>query len=206
MRQSSNFAETVQLMRTRPFPPSVPVIDLVSENPPFDSAEDRARWQMCHEQFAAAARNREGIVAYGSGHYIFRDNAPLVIESIVKMYSRVVAPARRLEVLDRGISYAMLAANESRRSELAYRHSDDDLNSWGFALLNQKQIQAALYVFRLNTETHPQSWKAHDSYAEALLKAGRWAEAKVEYQKSVDLNPRNDHGRAALKTLPTPHH
>ena len=101
------------------FPASVPAVDLVSEFTPFSDAGDRARWLACHKEFAAAAPNREAIVAYGCGHYIYRENPPLVVESIVKMYSRVLTERRRGPVLERGLAYAVAATNESRRREAA---------------------------------------------------------------------------------------
>jgi hypothetical protein len=82
-------------MRRTTFPASIPVVDLVSEFTPYRDAEDKARWLACHRQFVAAAPNREGIVAYGSGHYIFQENPPLVVESIVKIYTTVLGQPNR---------------------------------------------------------------------------------------------------------------
>lgn len=88
--QSANLRTTVAIIRSAAFPSTIPVIDLVSEHPPFSASADINRWQRCHKQFVAAASNREGITAYGSGHYIFKDNPPLVIHAIAKAYSEAV--------------------------------------------------------------------------------------------------------------------
>jgi pimeloyl-ACP methyl ester carboxylesterase len=112
-----NYPDAVHIMRKTTFPASIPVIDLVSELTPYSDPEDKARWLACHKQFAAAAPNREGIVAYGSGHYIFRENPALVVESIVKIYSTVLAGPQRTQVLERGMAYAIAAADESYRHE-----------------------------------------------------------------------------------------
>jgi pimeloyl-ACP methyl ester carboxylesterase len=117
-----NYPDTVHIMRKTTFPASIPVVDLVSEFTPYSDAEDKARWLACHKQFAAAAPNREGIVAYGSGHYIFQDNPPLVVESIVKIYSTVLGEPQRSQVLERGMAYAVAAANKSYRREAASRN------------------------------------------------------------------------------------
>jgi pimeloyl-ACP methyl ester carboxylesterase len=117
-----NYPDTVHIMRKTTFPASIPVVDLVSEFTPFSDAEDKARWQACHKQFAAAAPNRAGIVAYGSGHYIFQENSPLVVESIVKIYSTLLREPQRSQVLERGMAYAVAAANESYRREAACRN------------------------------------------------------------------------------------
>jgi pimeloyl-ACP methyl ester carboxylesterase len=117
-----NYPDTVHIMRKTTFPASIPVVDLVSELTPYSDAEDKARWLACHNQFAAAAPNHEGIVAYGSGHYIFQENPPLVVESIVKIYSTVLGEPQRSQVLERGMAYAVAAANESYRRETASRN------------------------------------------------------------------------------------
>lgn len=92
------------LRRKTTFPASIPVVDLVSEFTPYSDAEDKARQQLCHKQFAAAAPDREGIVAYGSGRYIFQDNPPLVVESIIKIYGSVLGEPQRSQVLERGMA------------------------------------------------------------------------------------------------------
>ncbi len=101
----------------------------------------------------------------------------------------------------RANAYSVEAANEAKRSETAYRHSENDLNSWGYSLMAQGRIENALAVFKLNTELHPSSWNVFDSYGEALLKAGRKPEAILMYKKSVELNPNNTNARDHLKKL-----
>ena len=96
--QSANLPKTVEIMRSTTFPPEIPVIDLVSEHPPFSNKADIARWKDCHKQFVNAQPNREGITAYGCGHYIFKDNPPLVIDAIVKAYTRVATDSAFLSV------------------------------------------------------------------------------------------------------------
>lgn len=84
--QSANLAKTVAIVRAAPFPSSIPVIDLVSEHPPFSDTTDIDRWKDCHKQFVAGHPNRQGITVAGSGHYIYRDNPSLVIHAIAKAY------------------------------------------------------------------------------------------------------------------------
>ena len=103
--QSMNLQNNIELMRKTPFPANIPVIDLVAGNPPpftvFDSAQ-AARWKACHMQFVEAQPNRrEGIIAYGSGHVIFRDNPPLVIGAIVKAYAGTQGTQQRDEIMKR---------------------------------------------------------------------------------------------------------
>jgi hypothetical protein len=99
--QSANLPKTVEIMRSTTLPPEIPVIDLVSENPPFSSNADIARWKHCHQQFVKAQSSREGITAYGCGHYIFKDNPPLVIHAIIKAYIGVVDRQEANEIMRR---------------------------------------------------------------------------------------------------------
>ncbi len=75
------------------------------------------------------------------------------------------------------------------------------LNSLGYALLGQRQLPAALEVFRINVERHPESWNAHDSLGEALAANGRVAEAIRAYERSLELNPANENAREKLREL-----
>jgi pimeloyl-ACP methyl ester carboxylesterase len=88
--QSANLPKTVALMRTVAFPSTIPVIDLVSEHPPFSDSADVVRWKDCHKQFVAGHANREGITAVGTTHYIFRDDPAIVIHAVAKAYAGAV--------------------------------------------------------------------------------------------------------------------
>lgn len=102
---------TVALMRRTPFPASVPVIDLVSEKN-FPIPAWAARWKDCHRQFAMAEPDREGITAYGCGHFIFRDNPPLAINAIVKAYTGAVDRQQGYEIMKRFLSYSFEEVNK----------------------------------------------------------------------------------------------
>jgi pimeloyl-ACP methyl ester carboxylesterase len=61
------------VLKTLSFPHAVQVVAHVSDDAPFGSQADKANWKDCQRKFVAAAPNRTGIVAYGCGHYIFKD-------------------------------------------------------------------------------------------------------------------------------------
>ncbi|MBL7700059.1 MAG: alpha/beta hydrolase [Chitinophagaceae bacterium] len=82
-----NLARTIDVMRKHPFPENIPVIDLVAEKNFPDSAM-AARWRDCHKKFAEGASNREGIIAYGCGHFIFKDNPQLALAAILQAYEK----------------------------------------------------------------------------------------------------------------------
>jgi len=111
--QSKNLPETVDIVRAHAFPTSIPVIDLVSDHPPFSSDADISRWKDCHRAFVRTAPNRLGITAYGAGHYIYRDNPLLVIQAIVKSYAGVIDGKTARQILARDIDYSIETVNKA---------------------------------------------------------------------------------------------
>lgn len=81
---------------------------------------------------------------------------------------------------------------------------ESDVNEIGYSLLRAGHVTDAVEVFRMNTQRHPDSWNAWDSFGEALEKAGSRQEAIDAYAKSVELNPDNKRGTAALSKLRAP--
>lgn len=84
---------------------------------------------------------------------------------------------------------------------MAYRHSEQDINKWGYKLLQAGDLKKALEVFKLNVSLHSSSWNAYDSYGEVLLKIGEKAEALKMYRKSVELNSSNEHGKEVIHDI-----
>lgn len=201
--QSLNLQNTVELMKKSPFPATIPVIDLVSETNFPDSAM-AARWRVCHRQFADAHTNRQGITAYGCGHIIFRDNPSLAINAIVKAYAGTLGKEQGNEIMKRFLSYSLSAINDDRRREVQFRHSMDDLNSWGYSLLQQGNKEKAIEVFKLNVLLYPQSTDVYESLAEAYEAAGNKELAIKNYKRSLELSPGNTDAADHLKKLLPP--
>ncbi|HWB26610.1 MAG TPA: alpha/beta fold hydrolase [Chitinophagaceae bacterium] len=199
--QGADFSNNIEVVRRSPFPSTIPVIDFVSDNPPFSDSIDIADWKRCHREFVAAAANRTGFTAWGCGHYIFEDNPPLVITAIAKAYAGIAGKSEAAKINNRTVNYTLQAANEFKKQETAYRHSEDDINSWGYELMQAGDIKKAMEVFKLNIFLHPSNWNVYDSYGDALLKNGDKTEAAKMYRKSLELNPGNKHAAKALNNL-----
>ncbi|GAB5536255.1 MAG: hypothetical protein Rubg2KO_25040 [Rubricoccaceae bacterium] len=75
------------------------------------------------------------------------------------------------------------------------------INTIGYQYLQADALAMALAVFQFNAETFASSWNVHDSYGEALAVAGRTEEAIAAYERSLELNPESESGRAALERL-----
>jgi tetratricopeptide (TPR) repeat protein len=76
-----------------------------------------------------------------------------------------------------------------------------NLNMNGYHLLSAKKIKEAIEVFKLNVQLHPQSWNSYDSLGEAYAADGNKKLAIRNYEKSLELNPKNETGKAALAKL-----
>jgi len=75
------------------------------------------------------------------------------------------------------------------------------LNSVGYSLLSDKKMAAAIALFMLNVELHPDSWNAYDSLADGYAQNGEKALAIKAYEKSLALNPKNVSGAKKLEEL-----
>lgn len=75
------------------------------------------------------------------------------------------------------------------------------LNNDGYRLMEAKKLDEAIKVFKLNVRLYPDSWNAYDSLGEAYATAGNKELVIANYEKSVQLNPNNENGRAALAKL-----
>jgi predicted TPR repeat methyltransferase len=56
-------------------------------------------------------------------------------------------------------------------------------------------------VFRLNVILYPESSNAHDSFGEALMKAGMTDEAIARYRRSLELDPGNHNAEQMIAAM-----
>jgi len=81
-----------------------------------------------------------------------------------------------------------------------YDFSEDAINMLGYSYMD-KNLEAALALYKINIDMYPTSSNVYDSYGEALLKHGDKDSAIVNYKKSVELNPGNTYGIKALEKM-----
>lgn len=79
--------------------------------------------------------------------------------------------------------------------------NEQEINEVGYGLWEKGLQQHALEVMKINCQLFPQSWNAYDSLAEMYLKNGDKENAKLNYQRSVALNPKNDGAKKRLENL-----
>lgn len=101
-----------------------------------------------------------------------------------------------------GIDAAEKQYHELKAAEPAtYNFDENELNSLGYRLLRKNKFKEAIRVFQLNVETYPKSANTYDSLAEGYMDNGEKAPAIVNYQKSLQLNPKNRNAEVMLQKL-----
>ena len=121
-------------------------------------------------------------------------------------YEQFDSPARRVRLELLAALAADVEAGTARMLELerdapAGALSEAAVNELGYDLLGDDRFDAAIAVFRRNVERFPESANTWDSLGEAYLEAGELEAALENYQRSVELNPANDNGRAAIDRI-----
>lgn len=88
-----------------------------------------------------------------------------------------------------------------KESRDEYTFGFNALNSLGYKLLRNKDINNAVKVFLFNVELYPKNSRVYDSLAEAYMMNGDLKLAIAAYKKSLELNPDNNNAKEMLKKL-----
>jgi len=83
----------------------------------------------------------------------------------------------------------------------AFDFGEGSLNVFGYTLLEGNDTTGAIQVFKLNSETFPESPNVWDSLAAGYLKAGDVKKAQENYEKVLSLDPANQNAKEALKKI-----
>lgn len=86
----------------------------------------------------------------------------------------------------------------------AYNFDEGELNGLGYRLIRVKKFKEAIRIFQLNVEAYPQSSNVYDSLAEAYMDDGNKPQAIANYQRSLQLNPKNGGAVKMLQKLNVP--
>jgi len=112
------------------------------------------------------------------------------------------------EVLSATIASSGVDASVKQYHELkataapgTYNFDETELNTLGYQLINAKKYKEAIRVLQLNVEAYPKSSNVYDSLGEAYMDDGDRQLAIVNYEKSLELNPKNTNGANWLKKL-----
>jgi cyclase len=101
-----------------------------------------------------------------------------------------------------GVALAVKQYHDLKTSQPdRYDFGENELNNLGYNLVWRNRLTDAIEIFKLNTEAYPNSGNVFDSYGESLLANGDTTQARINYQKSLKLNPKNTNAERVLKTI-----
>ena len=102
----------------------------------------------------------------------------------------------------RGAQAALDRYAEMRKAgELQGERAEAALNQLGYSLLYSGHEKDAITVFQTNVQEFPQSSNVYDSLGEAYAKVGEKELAIANYEKSLQLDPKNQNAVERLKKL-----
>jgi predicted Zn-dependent protease len=111
-------------------------------------------------------------------------------------------PALMIIAKVRGVEAALDRYAELKKAgELQGGAAEGALNRLGYSLLYSEHEQDAITVFQRNVQETPASSNVYDSLGEAYMKVGEKNLAIANYEKSLQLDPKNQNAVEQLKKL-----
>ncbi|MGX5732263.1 serine hydrolase [Pseudoxanthomonas beigongshangi] len=112
--------------------------------------------------------------------------------------------ALRRGLIARGWEQGMAVVAELKRQDPAFELREDDLNAWGYRLVQDGRAKEGLAVLQLNTELFPASGNTFDTLAEAQAMTGDRDAAIRNYRISLERDPDNRNAVDRLRALGAP--
>ncbi len=113
------------------------------------------------------------------------------------------AQMRAVSLADEGNSEkaAQVLSAGLRDAHEAGLGGEADINMLGYQMVNRHQIALAIVVFTFNVAAYPESSNVYDSLAEAYMNDGQIERSIRNYEKSIKLDPKNDHARQMIAEM-----
>jgi tetratricopeptide (TPR) repeat protein len=138
-------------------------------------------------------------VALGAGIFAVVMAAWLPLLRAPYDHRKSIADTLSATIAYSGIDRAVMQYHDLKASQPAiYNFDEDQLNKLGYQLIRTDKFKKAIRIFQLNVEAYPQSSNVYDSLGEAYMDDGNKPLAIANYEKSLQLNPRN---RRAIRML-----
>jgi tetratricopeptide (TPR) repeat protein len=144
-------------------------------------------------------------VALGAG--IFTVTLGVWLPAIKKAYDnrKSISETLSATIASSGVDEAVKQYHDFRTAESsAYDFDEGELNALGYQLIRAKKFKESIRILQLNVEAYPQSSNTYDSLGEAYLDDGNKAQAIANYQRSLQLNPKNRNAILVLQKLNAP--
>ena len=108
--------------------------------------------------------------------------------------------ALRTQLEKKGYTESIVVAQEIQKQQ-KLKFNESALNEWAYQLISFGSTRKALEIFRLNVFLFPNSANVYDSLGETFAALDIIDKAIENYQKSVNLDPKNQHAKNMLKIL-----
>lgn len=105
------------------------------------------------------------------------------------------------EIFTENTYEAAIAHFKKLKAKYPTHNFEENLNSLGYDFYSKKQNDLSVKIFALNCIEYPDSANAYDSLGEIYDAIGKFALAKQNYQKSLDLNPKNENARQMISKI-----
>lgn len=131
-------------------------------------------------------------IAVGINNILHGEEAEMPKRSI----AMEILPIFAEDGVDAGFSkYQALKADDT------YALKEDEMNQVGYQLLQNEKIKEAIEVFKINVAEFPDSWNTYDSLGEAYMMDRQKDKAIANYEKSIEMNPKNQNGKDMLAKI-----
>ena len=100
-----------------------------------------------------------------------------------------------------GIDKALDLYWDLKQKDDNYNFRADQLNALGYKLMNEKNLDASLAVFKLNVKEHPDNFNVWDSLGEIYMNMGENELAIESYKKSLELYSKNTNAAEMIKKI-----
>jgi len=125
-----------------------------------------------------------------------------VYETLSGLEKKSISETLSYTIMEKGIKATLDLFQELKNNQPEiHNFGENELNMLGYQLLWRDKNEAAIEVFKLNTQTYPQSANPFDSLGEAYQTIGDDEHAIENYQKALSLNPEMPSAVEALKEL-----
>jgi len=113
-----------------------------------------------------------------------------------------IADTLAATIASSGVDQAVQQYHDLKSASLAtYNFDEAELNALGYQLIKGNKFKEAIRIFQLNVEAYPHSANTYDSLAEGYMDDGNRVLALTNYQRSLELNPKNHNAIQMLRAL-----
>jgi uncharacterized membrane protein len=147
------------------------------------------------------------VLTFAMGVGIFAVTMAVWVPQVKAAYDtrKSIAETLSSTIASSGIDAAATQYHDLKAAAPAtYNFDEGELNALGYQLIRANKFKEAIRILQFNVEAYPQSSNVYDSLGEAYMDDGNKLQAIANYQKSLQLNPRNRGAVQMLQKLSTP--